>query len=88
MELLQEQLLHAWRTHESKNSALIDAVKQAGLESTLSTRGGRTVGQQLVHLHAVRLMMLEKMRKDLRAGLPELEREQGHGREEPHCPHR
>jgi len=81
MELLQEQLLHAWRMHESKTTALIESVSQEGLESTLSTRGGRTVGQQLVHMHAVRLMMLDKMRKDLRAGLPELEREQGHDRE-------
>ena len=31
-----------------------------------------TVGQQLVHCYQVRLMMLEKMRKDLLAGLPEL----------------
>jgi uncharacterized damage-inducible protein DinB len=80
MEALQEQLVRAWRIHESKTWALLDAVSQAGLESTLSTRGGRTVGQQLVHVHDVRLMMLEKMRKDLREGLPELEREQGHDR--------
>ena len=80
MELIQQQLLHAWRTHESKTFALIDSVKQAGLESTLSARGGRTVGQQLVHMHDVRLRMLDKMRKDLREGLPELEREQGHDR--------
>jgi len=80
VELLQQQLLHAWRMHESKTRALIDAVKQAGLESTLSTRGGRTVGQQLVHVHDVRLRMLENMRKDLREGLPELKREQGHDR--------
>ncbi|MHC4577581.1 MAG: DinB family protein [Planctomycetota bacterium] len=80
MDVLHEQLLRAWRIHESKNLALIDHVKQAGLECTLSTRGGRTVGQQLVHVHAVRLTMLEKMRQDLCAGLPALRREQGHDR--------
>ena len=80
MELIQTQLLHAWRMHESKTRALLDSVKQAGLESTLSTRGGRTVGQQLVHMHDVRLRMLDSMRKDLREGLPELRREQGHDR--------
>jgi len=80
MELLQQQLLRAWRMHESKNLALIDHVKQAGLECTLRARGGRTVGQQLVHAHAVRLMMLGKMRKDLLAGLEPLERGQGHDR--------
>jgi len=80
VDLLQEQLQTAWRIHESKTAALIDSVKQAGLESTLSTRGGRTVGQQLVHMHQVRLSMLEKMRKDLFEQLPHLEREQGHDR--------
>ena len=80
MEALQEQLLRAWRIHESKTFALLDGIREGGLECTLSTRGGRTVGQQLVHCHAVRLMMLEEMRKDLRKGLPELEREEGHDR--------
>ncbi|MCZ6572476.1 MAG: hypothetical protein O7C98_04805 [Planctomycetota bacterium] len=78
MDLLQEQLLGAWRIHESKTSSLIDAVKQAGLQCTLSTRGGRTVGQQLVHVHAVRISMLENMRKDLLEGVPKLGRAQGH----------
>lgn len=80
MEPLQEQLSRAWRVHESKNLALIDAIKQPGLECTLSTRGGRTVGQQLVHVHAVRRMMLEKMRRDLLEGVPELGRDDGHDR--------
>lgn len=78
MEVLQAQLLRAWRIHEGKTSALLDGIREGGLDCTLSTRGGRTVGQQLVHVHAVRLMMLEQMRKDLRKGLPELEREDGH----------
>ena len=81
MEALQSQLLRAWQIHEDKNRALIDCVKQAGLESSLSTRGGRTVGQQLVHVVAVRRSVLERMRKDLLADVPELAREQGHDRE-------
>jgi len=81
MEPLQAQLLRAWQIHEEKNRALIDCVKQAGLESSLSTRGGRTVGQQLVHVVAVRRSVLERMRKDLVASVPELAREQGHDRE-------
>ncbi|MHC4956547.1 MAG: DinB family protein [Planctomycetota bacterium] len=80
MDVFQQQLLTAWKIHETKTFALIDNVKQAGLECTLSTRGGRTVGQQLVHMHTVRLSMLENMRKDLLKGLPVLERAQGHDR--------
>jgi uncharacterized damage-inducible protein DinB len=80
MDPLQGQLLRAWQIHEEKNRALLSSVTQAGLESTLSARGGRTVGQQLVHVVAVRRMMLEKMREDLLEGVPELTREQGHDR--------
>jgi uncharacterized damage-inducible protein DinB len=80
LEPLQRQLLRAWQLHEEKTRALLAGVSQAGLESTLSARGGRTVGQQLVHVVAVRRTTLEKMRKDLLAGIPELAREQGHDR--------
>jgi uncharacterized damage-inducible protein DinB len=81
MQPLHRQLLRAWQIHEEKTRALLAAVSQGGLESTLSTRGGRTVGQQLVHVVAVRRMMLQKMRKDLLAGVPEPTREQGHDRD-------
>jgi uncharacterized damage-inducible protein DinB len=81
MDPLQRQLVRAWQIHEEKTRALLEAMTQAGLESTLSTRGGRTTGQQLVHVVAVRRMMLEKMRKDLLEGVSELTREQGHDRE-------
>jgi len=77
---MHAQLLRAWQIHETKLFALVDGMKEAGLSCTLSTRGGRTVGQQLVHVHTVRLSMLEKMRKDLHARLPELERAQGDDR--------
>ncbi len=80
VNVFQSQLLRAWQIHESKNEALLEHVKQAGLESTLSTRGGRTVGQQLVHAHDIRLQMLTKMRKDLVQDIPKLKREQGHER--------
>lgn len=70
--------------HESKTAALLKAVKQSGLEASLSTRGGRTVGQQLVHMHTVRVDLLSKMRRDLSDPLNEplskLAREDGHDR--------
>ena len=81
MDPLQRQLLRAWQIHEEKTRALLAGMTQAGLECTLSTRGGRTAGQQLVHVVAVRRSLLEKMRKDLLEGLPELAREQGHDRD-------
>ena len=56
MDALHGQRFGAWRMHESKNDALIRSVKQAGLECSLSIRGGRTAGQQLVHVQNVRLI--------------------------------
>jgi len=79
MDESRKQLLRAWEIHESKTSALLDGLRPKAIECTLSTRGGRTVGQQLVHCHNVRLEMLVRMRKDLVAGVAKLEREQGHG---------
>jgi uncharacterized damage-inducible protein DinB len=81
MHAFQQQTLDAWRIHESKTWALLEHVSQAGLEATLSTRGGRSVGQQLVHAHNVRLDQLVHMRKELVADVAKLERDQGHDRQ-------
>ncbi len=81
MAALHQQLIRAWQIHQSKNAALLDGIREGGLECTLSTRGGRTVGQQLVHVHQVRLSMLAKMRKDLLEGVPELAREDGNDKD-------
>ena len=47
-------LLDAWRLNNAINLRLIDGISDAGLRCTLSTRGGRDVARQLVHLHNVR----------------------------------
>ena len=47
-------LLEAWRLNHDINLRLVDAISDAGMRSTLSTRGGRDVARQLVHLHNVR----------------------------------
>jgi uncharacterized damage-inducible protein DinB len=49
-----QALLAAWRLNNRINLRLIDAISDAGMRSTLSTRGGRDVARQFVHLHNVR----------------------------------
>src|SRR6185503_13382074 len=62
---MKEQLLAAWQTHEKMNRLLIDSISDTGMQKTLSTRGGRTIYQQLVHIHNVRMQWLEICSKDI-----------------------
>ena len=64
-QVLSDQALEMWRINNRINLLLLDAIPAEGLESTLSTRGGRTVAQQLAHLHNVRISWLEHMAKDI-----------------------
>lgn len=56
---MKEQLLSAWDTNRKMNQLLIQGITDAGMNATLSTRGGRTVYQQWAHLHQVRLQWLD-----------------------------
>jgi len=62
---MKEQLTEAWRTHHQMNNLLINNITDAGMQKTLSTRGGRTVYQQWVHIHNVRMQWLEICAKDI-----------------------
>src|SRR5689334_4134145 len=44
---------------------LIDNITNEGMQCTISTRGGRTVYQQFVHVHNVRLGWLEHVGKEI-----------------------
>jgi uncharacterized damage-inducible protein DinB len=62
---MKTQLLQAWQTANNVNFILIDNIPDEGMQKTLSTRGGRTVYQQFVHMHNVRLQWLEVTAKDI-----------------------
>lgn len=62
---MKEQLLEAWRTANKINLTLLDALDPGALQKSLSSRGGRAVFDQLVHLHSVRLQWLEIVSKKL-----------------------
>lgn len=56
---MKDQLTEAWLTSNRVNLLFIDALSDDDMKKTLSTRGGRTIYQQLVHMHEVRLRWLE-----------------------------
>lgn len=62
---MKEQLLNTWQIHQNMNLLLLDNISDSGLEKTLSTRGGRTIYQQWVHIHNVRMQWLEICAKDI-----------------------
>ena len=62
---MQDELVEAWRTNCRINLLLIDQIKDAGMSSTLSTRGGRGVAGEFAHMHNVRVWHLQKRAKDL-----------------------
>ncbi|MFI5136014.1 MAG: hypothetical protein ACHQD9_09195, partial [Chitinophagales bacterium] len=49
------QLLEAWRINDRVNLMMLDTISDEGLNSTLSSRGGRTIALQFVHVHNVRI---------------------------------
>ncbi|MGQ0739564.1 MAG: DinB family protein [Bacteroidota bacterium] len=71
---MEEQLANTWQIHQRMNMLLMDNITDAGMQQTLSTpagmtpsgrRGGRTVYQQWVHIHNVRVQWLEVCAKDI-----------------------
>lgn len=62
---MKEQLIEAWRINNRMNLLFIDNVDDNGMHKTLSKRGGRTVYQQLLHVHNVRLGWIEVAAKDI-----------------------
>ena len=72
---MKEQLLETWRINNRMNLLLLDNITDTGLQKTLSTRGGRTVYLQLVHVHNVRMQWLEIGAKDIFIKFKSLDKE-------------
>lgn len=66
---MKEQLLAAWKTHHQMNQLLINNISDAGFAASLSSKSGRTVFQQLLHLQAVRLQWLDVIDKNVKSKL-------------------
>lgn len=77
---MKEQLLNAWHIHERMNLLLIDTITDEGMQKTLSSRGGRTVYFQLVHIHNVRLSWLEIIDESISSKYEKLDKETAYDR--------
>ena len=71
---LENQIVDTWNIHNRINLYLLEAIPVAAL-SDVSASKGRTVAQQLAHLHNVRLMWLKVSSPDLMEGLEKIEKE-------------
>ena len=74
---MKEQLLETWNIHHRMNMLLINNTSDAGMQKSLSTRGGRTIFLQWVHIHNVRLQWLEICAKDIFKKYKPLDKETG-----------
>lgn len=78
---MSDELAECWLINHRVSMQMLRELSQAALETTSSTRGGRTVGQQMAHIYAVRRMRVEKADKSLLAALPDIGREEGHDKQ-------
>jgi uncharacterized damage-inducible protein DinB len=70
-----------WRIHNRINLYLLDAIAPEALADVSASRG-RTVGEQVAHLHNVRLMWLKASAPELLEGLAKVEKDAAGDREE------
>lgn len=63
-----DDVVETWRINHRVNVRLIDAIGDAGMRCTLSTRGGRNVVRQFAHLHNNRVWHLQRRAKVLSKG--------------------
>ena len=71
---LANQIVDTWNINNRINLYLLEAIAPLALND-LSTSKGRTVAQQIAHLHNVRLMWLKVSAPELMQGLEKIEKE-------------
>ena len=69
-----DPLVESWQIHDRINLYLLDAIPADALGAVSASRG-RTVGEQLAHVHNVRLMWLKSAAPELLEGLEKVEKE-------------
>ena len=64
---LKEQLIETWRINQRMNQLVFNNTTDEGFNKTPGNRGSRTIFQQWVHIHNVRIQWLEICAKDIAA---------------------
>ncbi|HZS46972.1 MAG TPA: DinB family protein [Blastocatellia bacterium] len=71
---MEDQVIDTWNINNRINLYLLNAIDPKYL-GDISASKGRTVGEQIAHLHNVRLMWLKAAAPDLLKGLEKIEKE-------------
>jgi uncharacterized damage-inducible protein DinB len=71
---LAEPIVETWEIHARINLYLLDAIAPEALRDVSASKG-RTVGEQLAHVHNVRLMWLKEAAPDLLEGLAKVDKD-------------
>lgn len=71
----KQQLIETWQINNRINLYLLDAIPAEHLEDRMTSKG-RSAGEQLAHLHNVRLMWLKAAMPELLEGQVKIEKEQ------------
>jgi uncharacterized damage-inducible protein DinB len=71
---MKGQLIETWQIHNRVKLYLLDALDEAHLNDLAAGGKGRTVGEQIAHIHNVRLMWLQSANSALLKELSKLER--------------
>lgn len=71
----KQQLIETWQINNRINLYLLDAIPAEHLEDKMTSKG-RSAGEQLAHLHNVRLMWLKAAMPELLEGQVKIEKEQ------------
>ena len=70
---MEDQLVETWNIHDRIHRYLLDAIPPEAL-GCVSASKGRTVAEQLAHVHNVRLMWLGSAAPELLEGLQKIEK--------------
>jgi uncharacterized damage-inducible protein DinB len=71
---LENQIIETWNINNRINLYLLEAIPPAALNDASASKG-RTVAQQVAHLHNVRMMWLKASAPELLEGLEKIEKE-------------
>ena len=71
---MEDQVIETWEINNRINLYMLDAIKAESLADQASSKG-RTVGEQIAHIHNVRLMWLKVSAPQLLMGLEKIEKE-------------
>jgi uncharacterized damage-inducible protein DinB len=74
MEHLATQLIDTWQIHNRIHAYLLDAIDEVHYKDVASSKG-RSVGDQFVHIHNVRLMWLKASAPDIFATQTKIEKD-------------